>query len=174
MIMLMAAETMLFTTLLGGYIVLRGAGGAWPPAGLPRLPLAVTWINSAILFGSCVTMARAWRALMGHDAPAVRLRLLQTTVMGVAFLAIQGSEWLRLVAHGLTLQAGVYGATFYTLVGLHGLHVLGAVIWLVALALRCRADRFSLARLAPLDICALYWFYVCGLWAVLFPALYLM
>src|SRR4249920_1797673 len=81
MIMLMAAETMLFTTLLGGYVVLRGARGSWPPPGLPRLPLAITWINTAILFSSCATMARAWRALKAHDGPAVRLRLLQTTVM---------------------------------------------------------------------------------------------
>jgi len=174
MLMLMAAETMLFTTLLGGYVVLRGARGVWPPPGQPRLPLAITWINTAILFASCATMVQAWRGLRRRDAVSVRLALIQTTILGTAFVGIQGSEWVRLVAHGLTLQAGVYGATFYTLVGLHGLHVLGAVIWLVCLAWRCRPNRFSLARLAPLDICALYWFYVCGLWAVLFPALYLM
>ena len=174
-VMLMVAETMLFTTLLGGYIVLRGAGGPWPPPGLPRLPLAVTWVNTVVLMASCWTMYRAWKALGGHPPEPRQLRysLAETALLGSTFLTIQGTEWVRLVRFGLTLSAGVYGATFYLLIGLHGLHVLAAVVWLLWLALRVRGDRFTLKRAAPADLCALYWFYVCGLWAVLFPVVYL-
>lgn len=172
-VMLMVAETMLFTTLIGGYIVLRGAGGPWPPPGQPRLPLAVTWVNTFVLFASCWTMTRAWRALGSREPRQLRYALAETAILGSTFLAIQGTEWVRLVRYGLTLSTSVYGATFYLLIGLHGAHVLAAVGWLAWVVLRFRGDRFTFKNAAVVDLCALYWFYVCGLWAVLFPLVYL-
>src|SRR5262245_3984388 len=92
-VMLMVAETMLFTTLIGGYIVLRGAAGVWPPPGQPRLPLVVTWVNTGVLFLSCFTMWRAWRALVTKSPQQLRLSLAETALLGSTFLAIQGTEW---------------------------------------------------------------------------------
>jgi cytochrome c oxidase subunit 3 len=172
-VMLLVAETMLFTTLIGGYIVLRGAAGPWPPPGQPRLPLSVTWINTLVLFASCWTMSRAWSALGKRQPRQLRYSITETALLGATFLAIQGTEWVRLVRYGLTLSTSLYGATFYLLIGFHGLHVLFAVGWLAWVALRFRGDRFSFGKAAVVDLCALYWFYVCGLWAVLFPLVYL-
>ena len=56
-IMLMAAETMLFTALIGAYLVLRGSAGEWPPPGQPRLPIGITWMNTGLLAISCFTAA---------------------------------------------------------------------------------------------------------------------
>ena len=90
---------------------------------------------------------------------------MATAMLGATFLTIQGSEWARLVRFGMTLSSSIYGATFYALIGLHGLHVLAAVAWL---------GFISLSRRKPgADLCAIYWFYVCGLWAFLFPLVYL-
>jgi len=172
-VMVMVAETMLFTTLIGGYIVLRGAAGLWPPPGLPRLPLAVTWVNTAVLAVSCWTMVRAARALRKKQPRQLRFSLAETALLGSTFLLIQGTEWVRLVRYGLTLSAGMYGATFYTLIGCHGLHVLAAVTWLLWVVARVRGDRFTFKNAGVVDLCALYWFYVCGVWAVLFPLVYL-
>jgi heme/copper-type cytochrome/quinol oxidase subunit 3 len=173
-VMLMAAETMLFTTLIGGYIVLRGTSESWPPPGQPRLPLAVTWVNTFVLFVSCWTMARSWRASKTRDLAALNQSLFQTALLGSTFLAVQGFEWGRLVRHGLTTSTSLYGATFYTLIGLHGLHVAAAAAWLVFLSVRVRrGNLFALNCSAGVDLCALYWFYVCGLWAILFPLVYL-
>jgi cytochrome c oxidase subunit III len=175
-VMLMVAESMLFTPLIGGYIVLRGSGGsgaAWPPPGQPMLPLAVTWVNTCVLAASCVTMARAWRALGRIQTGRLRASLVETALLGSTFLAIQGIEWVRLVQFGLRLSGGIYGATFYALIGFHGLHVLAAVCWLLWVVARFRGDRFTLRRTHGVDLCALYWFFVCGLWAVLFPLVYL-
>lgn len=172
-IMLMAAETMLFTGLVSAHTVLKQTAVAWPPPGQPRLPLTITWVNTFVLFLSCWTMTRAWSAQSAGQARRLRLGLWETFALGATFLAIQGSEWVRLLGHGLGVSTSLYGATFYTLIGLHGLHVLAAVIWLLVVALRFDGGRFSLERAARLDICAMYWFYVCGLWAVLFPLVYL-
>ncbi len=95
-------------------------------------------------------------------------------MLGTLFLAVQGSEWVRLVRHGLTLSAGMYGATFYTLIGCHGLHVLAAVVWLLVVLARAQRSRFAGAIRVPLELCAIYWFYVVALWAGLFPLVYLL
>ena len=57
--------------------------------------------------------------------------------------------------------------------GSHGAHVLTAVLWLLATLALARRDRFTSARHAALEMCAIYWYFVCALWAVLFPLVYL-
>lgn len=171
--MLLAAETMFFTGLIGAYVVLRGTAGPWPPSDQPRLPLAVTSINSLVLFLSVWTMRRAVTALRARHPRRLKSALIQSALLGSSFLTIQGTEWTRLVLHGLTVSSSLYGATFYTLIGVHGAHVLGAVIWLLVVTLRFRPDRFSLKKAVGVDLLSLYWYYVCGLWVVLFPLVYL-
>ena len=99
--------------------------------------------------------------------------LFATTVLGVVFLGVQGAEWTRLVRHGLTLGSSMYGATFYTLVGCHGLHVLVAVSWLAVTAALAGRGIFRPGRHAALEMCGIYWYFVCALWVVLFPLVYL-
>ena len=174
-VMLLAAETMLFTGLIGAYIVLRGSSvEPWPPAGQPRLPLAVTWANTIVLMLSAWTMRRASVALFRRQPRTLRIALIATACLGAAFLLIQGTEWTRLILHGLTVSSSLYGATFYTLIGVHGAHVAAAVVWLVAVALRFRGDRFTLSRASGVDVLAIYWYFVCAVWAVLFPLVYLL
>ncbi len=173
MIVLVAAESMLFSGLIGTYIVFRLSAKAWPPADLPRLPLGLTVVNTLVLLGSVVPMTRALRAVARDDRSALARALAWTVLLGATFLAVQGLEWVRLVRHGLTPASGMYGATFYVLIGCHGAHVLIAVAWLAITALLARAERFTADRHATLEMCAIYWYFVCALWAVLFPLVYL-
>ena len=98
--------------------------------------------------------------------------LATTAALGGLFLVVQGYEWIRLIGFGLTLSSSVYGATFYSLIGLHGLHVAGALVWVVVTTLRA-ARAGADARLTPVQACAMYWHFVVGLWPVLFVAVYL-
>jgi cytochrome c oxidase subunit 3 len=174
MVALVMAESMLFAGLIGTYLVFRLSAPTWPPGDLPRLPLGMTLVNSLVLFASVVPMARAIGAVRRDDLRALARTISSTTALGVTFLAIQGLEWLRLVGHGLTLGGSMYGATFYTLIGCHACHVLAAVAWLAVTAVLARRGRFTAARHAPLEMCALYWYFVCGLWALLFPLVYIL
>ncbi len=171
--MLLGAETMFFTGLIGAYLVLRGASPLWPPPGLPRLPVAVTWANTLVFVISCVTMQRAAVAAAKRSPLRLERSLTITALLGTVFLTVQGSEWLRLIYHGLTVSAGVYGSTFYTLIGVHGLHVLAAVIWLLWVLARARGNRFSAANAAAVDLVRIYWHYVGAVWLILFPLVYL-
>ncbi len=171
-LILIAFEIMGFVGLITAYWVLRSGSFAWPPPNLPRLPLAVTAVNTAMLIVSAATMSRAVSAIRAGSQDGLRSALLATVVLGVGFLAIQGAEWARLLHQGLTLSSGSYGGTFYTLIGLHALHVVAAVIWLLAVLMVAQRRAYTAKRHAGVTMCATYWYFVCALWVVLFAVVY--
>jgi heme/copper-type cytochrome/quinol oxidase subunit 3 len=99
--------------------------------------------------------------------------LTVTAALGTLFVSIQGYEWIQLIRDGFTITTGVYGATFYLLIGCHALHVLGAVIWLLVVVRLARQQRFPSYRFVGVEVCAWYWYFVGGLWVILFTLVYL-
>jgi heme/copper-type cytochrome/quinol oxidase subunit 3 len=173
MLMFLAFETMFFGGLLGAFLVFRLSSLHWPPPGQPYLPNVVTWINTGILLSSGYTMRRALRAIRAGDQPGLLNGLGVTALLGTVFLAVQGTEWIRLVRYGLTLSSGTYGSTFYTLIGCHGAHVLGAVVWLLIVLWQGVGGRFTARRHVGVQLCGMYWYFVVGLWPILFALVYL-
>ena len=173
LLMFLGAETMFFAGLIGSFLVFRLAHEVWPPAMLPRLPVGVTGVNTVILLASALTMRRARAAIRGGGQRELARMLLATTVLGVVFLLVQGYEWVRLLQYGLTLASGVYGATFYVLVGCHGVHVLGAVIWLLSVLRLAARGHYTARSHVGVALCAMYWYYVVALWPILYGLVYL-
>src|SRR5262249_56752551 len=103
------------------YGVLRAGSFSWPPPTQPRLPLAVTWVNTAMLLFSAVTMSRAASAGRAGNSDGVRIGLAATAVLGGGFVAVQGTEWVRVLPQGLRLSSRADGAPFYTLLCFHAL-----------------------------------------------------
>ena len=172
MLFFLGTEAMIFAGLISAFLILR-AGASWPPAGEPRLPAAVTAVSTLLLILSGVAMARARTAIQGGDPRTLYHRLRATAILGALFLAIQGSEWWRLVHFGLTLTSSLYGATFYTLVGVHGVHVAGGMAGLLFVLTRARAGRYSATKYSGVEICWLYWSFVVAVWPVLYVLVYL-
>jgi heme/copper-type cytochrome/quinol oxidase subunit 3 len=167
-----AAEVMFFAGLISAYFVLRVGAAQWPPPLQPRLPVLVTGLNTIVLLGSSFAMTRALR---GRDDRALLVRgLAVTAALGLVFLAVQGYEWANLVHYGLTVASGAYGATFYTLIGVHGVHVFGALAWLGVVFAGVRRGRFVEPPAAALRACGMYWHFVVALWPVLYVAVYLL
>ncbi len=167
------SETMLFGGLLSGFIILRAGHPFWPPPGQPRLPLLLTTLNTAVLAASAWTVLRALSAVKRGDLQGLRSALVATLALGVTFLAVQGSEWLRLIGYGLTAGSSVYGGVFYTLVGLHALHVAAAVTALAAVLGLVRAGRYTSADYSGVAALSLYWLFVVTLWGVIYVTVYL-
>ena len=172
MVIFLAAEVMFFSGLIGAYIVFRVSTPLWPPAGLPKLPLGITGVNTLILLASGFTMRRGLVAIRSGSIGGLGRWLWWTVLLGTVFLVVQGAEWIRLIGHGLTIREGTYGAIFYTLIGFHGIHVFGAVIWLLAVLRGNNQNRFSAGRHTAVDLCGMYWYFVCALWVVLFGLVY--
>ena len=93
-------------------------------------------------------MWRVVRSLRQHNKTGAIGWMVVTTVLGALFLAIQGSEWARLIRFGLTMTSSLYGGMFYLIVGAHALHLIVAVAVLlfVASAGLARAIRRGLPR----------------------------
>jgi heme/copper-type cytochrome/quinol oxidase subunit 3 len=161
--MIIASEMMLFSGLIGTFLVYRMQSAFWPPPALPRLPIAVTWVNTFVLLSSALTMTLAIRAVHRSRQRLTRRYLLATFALGVTFLAVQGSEWVRLVAHGLKLSSGMYGA-----------HVTAGVIWLACVVWFAMGGRYNARNAHGIELCAVYWYFVCAVWPVLFGLVYLM
>lgn len=173
-LMIIASEMMLFSGLIGTFLVYRMSAAFWPPPSLPRLPIAVTWINTFVLLSSAATMTLALRAVHRSRQRLTRRYLLATLALGMTFLAVQGSEWVRLVAHGLKLSSGAYGGTFYILIGCHGAHVTAGVIWLACVVWLAMGGRYNSRNAHGIELCAVYWYFVCAVWPLLFGLVYLM
>lgn len=174
MLFFLSAETMFFAGLISAFFVLRLSAAVWPPPLQPRLPMLITGLNTLVLLASSVAIIAALRAARRADGRTLVERLAATAALGALFLVVQGYEWARLIHYGLTVTSGAYGATFYTLIGTHAAHVLGALVWLgVTLVLAARG-RFIDGRVSGLRACATYWHYVVALWPILYVTVYLL
>lgn len=175
MLLFIGADIMLFAGLIGAFMVFRFGAEGWPPAGQPLLPIGVTGVNTAILLLSGLTMIKTWRLLSNWNRQTVLKWLTITVIFGTLFLVVQGFEWLRLIGFGLTLNSGVYGATFYTIIGCHALHVVGAVVWLsvVTFKLKLKPNSYNASHHTGIKLIGMYWLLVVALWPVLYGLVYL-
>jgi heme/copper-type cytochrome/quinol oxidase subunit 3 len=173
MLMLLGGEAMFFGGLVIAFLQLRLGAAVWPPQGQPRLPIGLTAVNTLVLLASSWTLARALRAIRADDRAGLVRWLAWTWGLGLLFLVIQGVEWARLVHFGLRVSSGIYGATFYTLIGVHAVHVLGAAAWLGGVLWLAGRGRFTQHRHVAFECCAIYWHFVVALWPVLYVLVYL-
>jgi len=171
-LILLCAEAMLFGGFIGAFLIYKLSAPFWPPPGLPRLPIAVTWANTMVLLASALTMKLAVEAARGGRRLHLRAWLTLTAALGALFVSVQGSEWVRLEAHGLHLRSGNYAATFYVLIGLHALHVVCAVLWLLGVTMAVVLARPGQDRRGAVELCAIYWYFVCAVWPLLFGLVY--
>ena len=173
-IFVIGGEVMLFAGLVFSLLIIRVAAPVWPPPLEPRLPIAVTAVNTGVLLASSVALAAALGARRRNERRRFVSGLGLTAGLGGLFLAVQGYEWFRLVGFGLTVGSGIYGGSFYTIIGAHAVHVVAALAWLgVTLVLAARG-RFGDLRAGAVTACAMYWHFVVALWPILYVAVYLL
>ncbi len=172
-LLFIAAEIMFFSGLISAFVVFRFSPVQWPPAGQPRLPLEVTSVNTLILLLSGVTFFLTFRALKASQEVLFKKLLTLTAVLGLVFLLVQGFEWIRLLHFGLTLHNSIFGGFFYCLVGVHAVHVAGGLAALLFVLARAWQGAYSAGKSLGVELCRMYWFFVVGLWPILFALVYL-
>ncbi len=176
----LCSEVMFFAGLIGSYIVLRfGASDTWAAPG-EVLNVPVTAVNTFILICSSVTMVKAFAAAEADDQKGIRRYLVATFLLGATFLGVQAFEYTELVrhaawqgSHGFTPQAGLYGATFFTMTGFHGFHVLLGVICLGWASIQAFKGRWGAHNTHGIEVLGLYWHFVDLVWIILFTIVYL-
>jgi cytochrome c oxidase subunit 3 len=171
----LASEVMLFGALFSSYILLRTGAPHWPH-GKEILNVPLATLNTAILIASSVTMVMSWASLMMKRFDRFKLFMSLTILLGLAFLVIKGFEYGAKFEHGLFPSQSTFLAVYFTLTGLHGLHVIGGIIvnsyhlgsgssmW------KREPERFT----NRVEVSGLYWHFVDLVWIFLFPTLYLL
>lgn len=137
--------------------------GAW---GIPAL-------NTLILLSSGATVTWAHWGLLKENRAQLITGLFLTIALGIIFLALQVYEFVHAyVELGLTLQAGIYGATFFILTGFHGLHVTIGAIMLMTILGRALKGHFRPDNHFGFEAVAWYWHFVDVVWLFLFVFVY--
>lgn len=171
MFVFILTEIMFFAGLLSAVTITRSTAvmGLWPPPGQPRLPVEETLINTAALLLSGVLLGVA-HFRFKRAPERVKAPLVASIVLGAAFVGLQGAEWVALIGQGLTMQSSAHGAFFYLIVGIHGLHAVGAIVGLGYVLLRAHQGRL---RPSELHTAELFWYFVVLLWPVIYARVYL-
>jgi cytochrome c oxidase subunit 3 len=177
MIAFLVSEAAFFSTLVMVYLVFLGAdarpGGRGGPTPAETLSLGLVIGTTICLLSSSVTVHLAERALRQGSEIGFRLWWTATIGLGVAFLAGTAYEWRDLIAKGLTIQRNLFGTTYYTLVGFHGVHVtVGAIVMLIVLGLALRGQ-VTVRHPHGVELVSWYWHFVDAVWVVVFTVVYL-
>ncbi|MEC9483598.1 MAG: cytochrome c oxidase subunit 3 [Halomonas sp.] len=134
-----------------------------------QLPL----VNTLFLVVSSITLTIAHEALKEGYIGSTRRCLAITLVLGVLFLIVQGVEYYEAYHHlGVTLQAGIYGSTFFLMTGFHGAHVTVGATILAVMLWRVSRGHFTTERHFAFEAAAWYWHFVDVVWIGLFLFVY--
>ncbi len=159
------SEGFLFSALIAARYYLLGLQR---PEGLNQpLGLAIT----VVLLASSLTAYRAETAIAGGDRPLFLRNTLATVALGLLFLAGVGVEWAQAFAHFPPTRP--VGTVFFTLTGMHALHVLSGVVLLAGVYLHGRRGRYGPGAFWPVEGAVKYWHFVDVVWVFIYPTLYL-
>ncbi|MFQ6616929.1 MAG: heme-copper oxidase subunit III [Fidelibacterota bacterium] len=172
----LASEVMLFGALFSSYILLRTGAPDWPVQS-EELNVLIGTVNTMILILSSVTMVMAWASLKMDQFENFRVYLASTIFLALMFLIVKIFwEYVPKVHHGHVPATNNFFGLYYTMTGLHGLHVLGGVIvnayFLITGAKMWKTERERFTN--RIEIAGLYWHFVDLVWIFLFPTLYLL
>ena len=161
--MALAAIVMLFAAFTSAMVVRRGISNDWVATALPH----ILWLNTAVLLTSSLTLELARRALApgaGFSINRFARWLYTTLALGLVFIAGQLVAWRELAARGVYLSTNPSSSFFYLLTAAHGLHVLGGIAALAYVVLRARAIALASPKRTVVDVTAMYWHFMDGLW----------
>ncbi|MBW2271242.1 MAG: heme-copper oxidase subunit III [Deltaproteobacteria bacterium] len=177
MLIFLIFDAMLFTGMVGIFMLTRtAAGGEWPPAGQPWFPPGETAINTAALLLSGALVFRSARMWEKREARIGPL-LFTAILLGAFFVFFQGVVWVGLIGQGLSLTSSQHGHFFYLVAGMHGAHVVGGLIFLGIVWRRLKpvhdddGPRGSLTS-GTFKTARIFWYFVVGVWPVLYFSLY--
>ena len=171
-VILIMTEVMFFAALISAYMIIRSGAEEWPPWGQPRLPVFATALNSLTLLASAFCLHRSVKVFSLQISQSKQLLAL-AIVLGVVFVSVQGYEWVRLISFGLTITSSTYGGVFYLIIGAHGLHVIGGLLALLACLRRLNSTSQQLT-IDNLRAAQIFWYFVVGVWPVLYTLVYLL
>ena len=174
----LASEVMLFGGLFSAYIFLRLAA---PPGDFAHwaseLSVPLATVNTLVLISSSVTMIMAWASLKLSEFSKYKMYMGITLLCSFIFLVIKYFEYTGKFHHDIYPSSSTFMAIYFTLTGLHGIHIIGGMVVMIYFWLpigykmwETRPEHFA----NRVEVLGLYWHFVDLVWIFLFPVLYLL
>jgi cytochrome c oxidase subunit III len=167
------ADTATFAGCLVAYGFIRNATPDWPR---PFHSITNVALMTFILLTSSLTMLIGVRSAQKGDKSGAFRWTMITALLGIAFAVLHIREWMGMIAEGATLfhnpwGTPLFGSAFFSVTGLHLLHVTGGVVALIAVGIRYMGGRY---KADDLEITGLYWHFVDLVWMFVVPLVYLL
>ena len=178
-VLFVVSEAVMFGAFFAQYFYNRILAPEWPnPVGLPpgfervpAFPLPV--VLTVLLVSSGFTAHNAQTAIRRDDRDRFQGWLIVTILLGAAFLGGQAYEYTNLILNEhFSISSGIYGTVFFSLTGLHGLHVTVGVLVLTGVLIRGFMGHFSSRSHFGVEGSVLYWHFVDVVWLALYATLY--
>ena len=167
---LILTETAFFSIFVVAYIFYIGKSLSAP---FPKDVLSPPIVNTICLLSSSVTIVLAIRALRVNSIRTFGIWWLVTFALGVEFLAGTALEWHRLIyREGLTISTNLFGTTYYSLVGLHALHVTVGLLLILLVMILTVLGYMDRRHIERTDVLSWYWHFVDAVWVVVFLTVY--
>jgi heme/copper-type cytochrome/quinol oxidase subunit 3 len=164
------AEVMFFVGMISAFTISRAGApaGTWPVPGQPTLPAEATALNTVALVLSGVLLL-VGQVLFSKKHAAAKWLVLMAWALGLGFVVLQGREWSQLLSAGLTMTSSRLGAFFYLIVGMHGLHAIGALVALGMAAVQLLRDRLEGGLFFGAQV---FWYFVVLMWPIIYARVY--
>jgi len=175
----LASEVLFFGVLISNYLVLskQDTLGTFHgfEIGQEMLNIPLTAFNTFVLLTSSFTVVLALQYIQRGEQLKFKLALLVTLLFGSFFVGVQAFEYYQLIVHEGLNMSSLFGASFFTLTGFHGAHVVIGLIWLVVILFKAFGlmGGFSKTDNMGIELFGLYWHFVDIVWLLLFSLVYL-
>ncbi|MAK92008.1 MAG: cytochrome o ubiquinol oxidase subunit III [Oceanospirillaceae bacterium] len=171
--MYLMTDCILFASVFATYAVLfmNTAGG---PAGHDIFELDYVLIETFALLFSSITYGFAMIGANRGNKQVTLLWLAVTFVLGAVFIGMEINEFAHLIHEGFGPQRSAFLTAFFSLVGMHGLHVTAGLIWMVALMLEVKNRGLSPRTVTRVGCLSLFWHFLDVVWICVFTVVYLM
>jgi cytochrome c oxidase subunit 3/cytochrome o ubiquinol oxidase subunit 3 len=171
MLSLIIAESAIFTIFVVAYIYYIGKSLSGPT---PQELLEIPIFNTICLLSSSVTIWLSERQIERGNMKAFAALWAVTIALGLEFIVGTGLEWHKLIfVDGFTIHTNLFGTTFYSLVGLHATHVIVGLAMLLLVMIFTLTGRVTEHHCERIQVLALYWHFVDGVWVVVFTVVYI-
>ena len=164
----LASEVVIFGGLIGAYLMHRLGHPEWADAAAVTNTMIGT-INTFVLLTSSFTAVLAHQAAERGDGKKAAKYLLFTIGGALTFVCIKSYEWWYEISHGYTITSNTFWSFYYTMAGLHALHVIAGAIIMGIVAI----DAYRGRELQRVELIGIYWHFVDVVWIFLFPLLYI-
>ena len=167
------ADTMTFAACLVAYGFVRNGSLDWPR---PFHSITNVALMTFVLLTSSLTMLFGLRSARAGDKAGGFRWIMITAALGIVFALLHIREWMGLINEGMTLfknpwGTGLFGASFFSITGLHLTHVTCGIIALIAVGVRYKGGRYNAD---DIEVLGLYWHFVDLVWMFVVPLVYLL